>query len=105
MNMQEKFTLVNKVVSSYHGDFHELERAVGMLTLGDAAGWKLLYLVHDKKTIKKYETILGINIQDAFPERGPLAKKSVALAMLDKVGAFWKAVKGEIAVTERRLIK
>lgn len=104
MNMQDKSALITKVAASYHGDFRELERAVGMLMLGDAAGWKLLYLVHDKKTLKKYERILGIKVRTTFPERGLLAKRSVALRTLDKIGDFWKVVRGEITFKERQLI-
>lgn len=105
MNSQKKLELIAKVVRSYHGDFHDLERAVGMLMLGDASGWKLLYLVHDKKTLKKYEKTLGIAIRTEFPELGPLADKSVGLKLLKTVGDFWKAVKGQITIKERRVIK
>lgn len=96
MNAQEKLALIRKVSKEYRGSIHELERAVGVLFLGDEVGWKVLYLCHDKKTLRKYEQILGVDFREIFPERGPLARKSLGLALADKAGEFWKAVKGSI---------
>ncbi len=96
MNAQDKLTLIGKVTKSYRGSIHELERAIGVLFLGDEFGWKVLYLCHDKKTLRKYEEILGVDFREIFPERGPLARKSLGLALADKTGEFWKAAKGGI---------
>ncbi|HVB66058.1 MAG TPA: hypothetical protein VND01_00010 [Candidatus Acidoferrales bacterium] len=96
MNTQDKLTLVSKITKSYRGSIHELERAIGVLFIGDEFGWKVLYLCHDKKTLRKYEEILGVDFREIFPERGPLARKSLGLALADKAGEFWKAAKGGI---------
>jgi len=86
---------VARVVKDFHGDLRELEKALGMYAVAPYYGWKVLYLVHDKKTIAKYEDILGISIREECHERGPLADRSAALMAADKLGNFWKAVKGD----------
>src|SRR5690606_1076859 len=40
------------------GQLDELESAIGMLRLGHHMGWKVLYMIHSKKTVRKYEEIL-----------------------------------------------
>jgi predicted transcriptional regulator len=57
-------------------------------------GWKVLALIHNKRTIRKYEEILGINVREEFDEEGPFADKSIALNVVKKLGTFWKAVNG-----------
>lgn len=83
-------------IKPFTGDLTRLERAIGALVIGKKMGWKVLYLIHDKKTLKDYEGILGIQFREALPEVGELANKSIAWAALQGVKNFWKAVKGEI---------
>lgn len=97
---QEK--IMNEATREFVGIFDELEKAVGMLAIGRLIGWRALYLIHSRKTIVKYEKILGIKVMDEFPERGPMAHKSIALGLVDTVGNFWKAVSGEESVANRR---
>lgn len=92
----------DKSIAEYSGLFDELENAIGMFILGRLVGWKVLVLIHNKRTIRKYEEILGINIREAFPEEGPLAHKSIGLEAIKKLGTFWKAVSGEVKVEGRR---
>jgi len=84
------------------GPFEELESALGMLFLGRLVGWKVLVLIHNKRTIRKYEEILGINIREAFEPEGPFSYKSVGYEVVQKLQKFWKGVSGEIAVDNRR---
>jgi hypothetical protein len=92
------------VAQAFKGQFDELESALGMLLLGRVYGWKVLALIHNKRTIKKYEQILGIDVREFFPEVGPLAQKSVGFVAVEKLGAFWKAVSGEVKVEDRRML-
>lgn len=80
----------------FTGQIDEYEAAVGMLHLGHHVGWKPLVLIHNKRTIKKYEEILGINIREYFPEEGPSAERSLGYVIAKKIGNFWKAVSGEV---------
>lgn len=73
-----------------------LESAIGAFVVGKKFGWRVLYLVHNKSTIEKYEKLLGVKFREVLPEEGELAHKSVAWQAMKKVGNFWKAVKGEI---------
>jgi hypothetical protein len=86
------------------GDVNELEQALGMYILGRHVGWKVLVLVHNKRTIRKYEQILGISIREEFPEVGPAANRSVGFRIAETMSNFWKAVSGEVSIPDRRKI-
>ena len=73
----------------------ELESALGMYMVGFHFGWKVLHVIHSKKTIAKYETILGIKVRDAFPEYGPDADRTNAYKIIQSVSNFWKLVSGD----------
>ena len=73
----------------------EVESALGMYMMGHHFGWKVLYLVHSKKTIRKYEEILGLKISEVFDEIGPDADRTNAYKIITAASNFWKAVSGE----------
>lgn len=83
-------------IENFNGSFDELESAVGMYMLGHYVGWRVLVLLHSKKTIRKYEEILGITVREEFAEEGPEADRSLAYSVAKKVSNFWKVVSGEI---------
>jgi len=87
---------VDAVADNFRGNLGELEQAIGVLICGRRFGWKVMMLVHDRKTLAKYEKILGVDFREEFPEVGDLARKSIAWTAVQKVSNFWKAVKGEI---------
>ncbi|MEQ9419999.1 MAG: hypothetical protein RIF37_03980 [Rhodospirillaceae bacterium] len=89
--------IINSAFPDFKGDMTECERAIGALLVGRQLGWKPLYLNHDRKTLKKYEKILGIEFREVLPEEGEYAEKSVAWLAVQKVSNFCKAVKCEIA--------
>ena len=96
---------LGSVAANFVGEFGELESALGMMFVGRLFGWKVLVLVHNKRTLRKYEEILGIDVRKEFPEIGPLADKSVGLELSTKLGAFWKAVSGDIKVPGKRELR
>ena len=63
--------IFNSALDRFHGQFDELEKAIGMLMMGDYVGWKVLVLIHSKSTLKKYEEILGIEVRQFFKDEGP----------------------------------
>jgi len=85
-----------KLIEGYEGDLRVLESAIGFRFVGVSYGWRVMLLVHHKSTIKRYETILGIDVRQAFPEFGPLANRSKALNLAKKIGNYWKVVRGGI---------
>lgn len=95
----------DRAIVEFVGQMDELESALGMLRVGHHMGWKVLYMVHSKKTIRKYEDILDIKIRDMFPERGPSSGRSTGLALAEKFSNFWKVVSGEVKVERRREIE
>jgi len=88
--------IVESRFNDYAGDLTELESAIGALVIGQKMGWKVLLLVHDRRTIQKYGYILGVDFQEVMPEVGDKAHKSKAWIAMQKIGNFWRAVKGEI---------
>jgi hypothetical protein len=95
---------MDEVARKFVGQFDELESAIGMMTLGRLFGWKILVLIHNKRTIKKYEDILGIRVREEFPAEGPLFYKSMAYDFIQQVGDFWKGVSGDVKIPERRTL-
>ena len=96
MKKKQLQVAIDKAIKDFRGVIPTLEAAIGALFVGQKVGWKVLLLVHDKKTIRKYEEILGVDFREVMPEVGPLADKSLAWKACQKVSNFWKAVKGEI---------
>lgn len=97
--------VIDRTIRDGNGLLDELESALGMLLIGHHFGWKVLYLIHSKKTIRKYEEILGIKVREHFPERGPSSPRSVGLAFADKASNFWKVVSGDIKIPDRRKVE
>lgn len=92
----ELYRIEREAFAKFAGDFDELEAAIGVLHLGDQVGWKPLVLIHNKRTIRKYEEILDIKLREFFPEEGPSAERSLGYKIAKKIGNFWKAVSGDI---------
>ena len=94
--LEELHDIERKAFAHFTGYLDELEAAIGVLHMGDHLGWKPLVLIHNKRTIRKYEEILDINIREFFPPEGPSAYRSLGYTIAKKIGNFWKAVSGEI---------
>jgi hypothetical protein len=94
--------MLDQRIKEFEGDMGDLESAVGMYILGRLVGWKVLVLIHNKRTVKKYEQILGIEIRKEFQQTGPFTEKSVGYLISQKINAFWKAVAGEVPLEQRR---
>lgn len=89
-------------VTEFQGDLTQLEAALGMLRMGHHVGWKVLYLIHTKKTIRNYEEILGVKIRDIFDETGPSSYRSFGLNLALRFSNFWKVAGGTIKIPKRR---
>jgi hypothetical protein len=102
---QQLNEIEGNAIAGFIGQLNELESALGMLMMGHHFGWKVLYIIHSKKTIRNYEDILGIKIRDVFPEEGPSAYRSNGLQLANKATNFWKVVSGEEKIENKRLAK
>ena len=91
-----------KAIADFQGDLTQLEAALGMLRLGHHVGWKVLYIVHSKKTIRNYEKILGRQIREIFEPEGPSSYRSFGFVLAGKFRNFWKVVAGETKIPHRQ---
>ncbi len=92
----ERYALVDRAIRQGGFQIDELESALGMYLVGFHFGWKVLYVIHSKRTIAKYENILGIKISEVFPEFGPDADRTNAYTVINSVANFWKLVSGDV---------
>ncbi|MGC2458228.1 MAG: hypothetical protein WA435_09540 [Gallionellaceae bacterium] len=90
--------------ANYRGTFDDFELALGVLRSGDYLGWRPLVLIHNKRTIRKIEEILNINVREFFPPEGVGAERSLGYSIAKKLGKFWKVVSGDYPVDNRREI-
>lgn len=104
----EKLRKLNQIeqvaIAKYMGDIGELESALGMLRVGQQYGWRVMYLIHSKATIRKYEEILGISVKEEFPEEGPSSMRNNGYRLFKKLGNFWKIVSGEQKIEDKRQV-
>ena len=94
--LKKKDLIEQKAIANFMGDLHELESALGMLTLGKQYGWKVVHLLHSKATVKKYEEILGIKVREEFKECTESSIRNNGFKLVQKVSNFWKAASGEL---------
>ena len=100
---QRLVRVVERAIDNFSGNLDELEDAIGMYMIGSHFGWKVLVLIHNKRTIRKYEEILGIGIREEFPAEAPISERSNGYRLVKKLNIFWKAVSGDKSVPGRRL--
>jgi len=93
---------IRKAVREFKGNVTNLESAIGLIFVTEEFGWKPMLLVHDSRTIKKFEEILRegdehFSYRDPklFPEVGEYAGKSVAWWLVQKGKDFWRSVRGQ----------
>lgn len=86
--------IIAKAVQNFRGPGTELENAIGMLYLGHAFGWKVLYVQHSVATVKKYEKILGIVAKERFPESTEHSDRSIGYNIVKSLNNFWRVVRG-----------
>lgn len=95
---QELLEKFDQRCETYKGDLTLLERAIGTYFVGRRLGWKVVFILHDRKTIRKYEEILDISFKDEFEEYEDQAKRTNIYRVLKTVSNFWKAVSGATAI-------
>ena len=89
-------------IINFSGDLCQLEAALGMLRMGHHFGWRVLYMIHSKRTIRNYESILDIKIRDVFDDLGPSSYRSTGLNLANRFSNFWKVAGGEIKIPRRK---
>jgi hypothetical protein len=99
----EKKILQN--MREFRGIGTTLESALGALVIGQYFGWRVLKLMHNPATYRKYEKVLGIEFKAVCPEITEFGKKkSIGYAITEKLGSFWAVVMGKRKVADKGLI-
>ena len=96
--------ITRNAIAEFRGLVPTLESAIGMLFVGDHLGWRSLTLIHSKRTLRKYEKILNIQVKEFFPEQTETSRRTYAYKASEKISNFWKAVSGEIKIDKRQEI-
>ena len=102
-----RYAVMDKAIRQSGFQIDELESALGMYMVGFHFGWRILYMVHTKKTIRKYEALLDIKVADVFPEYGLDADRTNAFKILQTISSFWRVVSGDEKPTlqiDKRLV-
>jgi hypothetical protein len=96
--------MLDAAIVRFDGQVDELEQAIGFYMIGRHVGWKPLVLMHNKRTIRKFEEALDIKIRETFQPEGPDAARSSAFRIAAKLSNFWRAVSGDEKVGDRHAI-
>lgn len=89
-------------IARFAGMTEELESALGFLRLGFQLDWRALAVIHSKRTVRKYEQILGIKSRELFPAETPASERSRGYLIAKTLSNFWKGVSGNIKIENRR---
>jgi hypothetical protein len=102
----EQEQILLESIKEFRGIGTTLESALGALIMGQYFGWRVLKILHNPLTYRRYEKILGLKFQDVCPETTEYSRtKSVGYAITQKIGSFWAVVMGRRKVEDKGLIE
>ena len=96
---------LENAVKNFQGNGTTLESALGAVLMGQMFGWRVLKMIHNPTTYRKYEKILGLKFRDISKEETALSKRNVGMKAADKLKAFWEVVRGTQQVKDKGHIK
>lgn len=111
INDEELIKKIEQVTNEYRGNLDDLYTIVGMVVIGRLMGWRVIRLVSSRRLWSLGCKLFGdLKSDEIMPERGLYARKSVGLAVVDKLGGYWDFVRGsvnrdQLPIHERKLIK
>jgi hypothetical protein len=95
-----------KALDNFQGLGTTMESALGALIIGQYFGWRVLKLLHNPATYRRYEKALGIEFKALCPEITEAGKKkSIGYAITEKLGSFWAVITGKRKVADKGMIK
>jgi hypothetical protein len=71
---------VDSAIKRLKGDSRRRSNAIAYLMIGRVMAWKVMLLMHDRKSVKDYEELLQINSKELFPEFRRMADKSFCVS-------------------------
>ncbi len=102
---EETEQIILQQMKEFRGVGTTLESALGALVMGQYFGWRVLKILHNPGTYRRYEKALGIEFKNVCPEITELGKqKSIGYAITEKLGSFWAVVMGKRKVPEKGMI-
>jgi len=102
---EEAEQIILQHMREFSGVGTTLESALGSLILGQYFGWRVLKILHNPATYRKYEKALGVEFKDVCPEITEFGKKkSIGYAITEKLGSFWAVVMGKRKVADKGMI-
>jgi len=101
LESEEIEKIIELAIREFSGYTPTLEAAIGALFVGRTLGWEVLYIIHNRSTLKKFEAILRISFQKRLPKRTPQSPRNYAWAWANKFKVFWKVIRGDIKVEGR----
>ncbi len=94
-----------RAIAHFEGNAEKLETAIGALYLGIHLGWKTLYIIHNKRTIRQFEEILGITFKEYFDDVLPGSRRSPGYTKAEDQKKYWKVVNGTFQVPLKRMLQ
>jgi hypothetical protein len=93
--------VILKACANYQGRIQELQTAIGVYFMLGIYGWRPVYMMIDRKSMIKYQRILGfepdqVDWRTLFPETTQVSDWSEAWRASKGHPNFWKVVKGEV---------
>lgn len=101
---EEQENIILDKMKNFKGLVTTLEAAVGALVIGQQFGWRVLKMIHNPSTYRKYEQLLGIRFEEVCPERTPYSKRSLGLRVADKFESFWAVATGKKKVENKGVV-
>lgn len=99
---EEQEQIILKNMREYSGIGTTMESALGSLIMGQYYGWRVLKILHNPATYRKYEKVLGVEFKDVCPEITEFGKKkSIGYAITEKLESFWAVVMGKRKVEDK----
>jgi hypothetical protein len=105
---KELMRRIDEVSADFHGQFDDLQAAVGLVMAGRIYGWRVIRLAGSRRHWMVACKLFG-DLKEILPERTALSDKSLALRFVDTAGNYWDIVAGNIGrdalpLQERKMI-
>lgn len=87
--------IISDALHKYRGNLDTFQSAIGCLLLCVYLGRRVMQVVHDPKTIQKYESILGVKFKELsfIPETTLNSERSFGFKLASAASNFWKYIR------------
>jgi hypothetical protein len=82
--------------AKFEGPTGDFESAVGALLVGRLVGLDGLKVLHNWRTLRKYEGLLGISFKEVLRARTDDTRRINGIRYAERFDQFWKAIAGGV---------